>query len=173
MRRLLDGLYRLSAALATMFLVLIAVLISAQIVGRWLNILIPSADDIAGYCMAASAFLGLAPTLRAGAHIRIGLVSDLLGARGRQLLQSATALLGVTLFAMLAYHTVSQNVWTFRNGDMSTGILAIPVWLPQLGMSAGILIMLVALVDTLLETLAGRPLAEAETKEETLLKQNF
>ena len=74
MRALLDGLYRLCGILAGIFLVLIAVIILAQIGSRELNISLPSTDDLAGFTMAASAFLGLAPTLRSGAHIRVTLL---------------------------------------------------------------------------------------------------
>src|SRR4051794_23834160 len=83
-RRVLDRVYELSGCLAGLCLVAIAVLVLAQIVGRLLGILVPSADDFAGYAMGASVFLALAHTLRAGGHIRVSLIIDRLGPRARR-----------------------------------------------------------------------------------------
>lgn len=153
MRRILDALYGISAGLAALFLVLIAVLIGSAIVGRWFGVLVPSADDIAGYCMAASAFLGLAPTLRTGGHIRIAMLLAVLGPRSSRLAESFAILVGIALFAMLAYNSTLQNVLAYQNGEMSTGIVPIPVWVPQLGMTVGVIVMLIALVDELVRVL--------------------
>ncbi|HUX24648.1 MAG TPA: TRAP transporter small permease, partial [Burkholderiales bacterium] len=64
MRRFLDVLYTGSGILAGVFLILIAVLTLAQIGGRLLDFDAYSYDDFAGFCMAASSFLGLAHTYR-------------------------------------------------------------------------------------------------------------
>jgi TRAP-type C4-dicarboxylate transport system permease small subunit len=160
MRRILDNLYRISAALATTFLVLIAVLIGSGIVGRWFGILVPSADDIAGYCMAASAFLGLAPTLRAGGHIRVSVLLSALGRSSSRVAESIAVMAGIALFAMLAFNTTLQNIAAYRNGEMSTGIVPIPIWLPQLGMTLGVIMMLVALIDELVGVMKGREAAK-------------
>lgn len=162
MRRILDALYAISAGLAALFLVMIAVLIGSAIVGRWFGVLVPSADDFAGYCMAASAFLGLAPTLRTGGHIRIAMLLAVLGPRSSRFAESIAILVGIALFAMLAYNTTLQNFIAYQNQEMSTGIVPIPVWVPQLGMTIGVIIMLVALVDELLRVLRGGGVARHE-----------
>ena len=89
MRHSLDWLYRASGIAAGFFLVMIAVLVTAQIVGRLLGIQVPAADDFARLAMAASAFLGLAFTQRTGGHIRVTLVIDQLPARLATCLVSA------------------------------------------------------------------------------------
>ena len=61
-RALLDGLYRGAAVLAGVFMVGTLLAILASIFGRLLHIDVPGADAYAGYCMAASAFLALAPS---------------------------------------------------------------------------------------------------------------
>ena len=83
MRRSLDWLYRASGFAAGVFLVLIAVLVVAQIVGRLGGFQVPAADDFARLAMAASAFLGLAFTQRTGGNIRVTLVIDFLPEIGR------------------------------------------------------------------------------------------
>jgi TRAP-type C4-dicarboxylate transport system permease small subunit len=156
MRRVLDAMYQICTGLAATFLVLIALLIGSAIVGRWFGILVPSADDIAGYCMAASAFLGLAPTLRAGGHIRVSVLLGALGRRSSRIVESIAVLAGIALVAMLVYNTALQNITAYLNGEMSTGIVPIPIWLPQLGMTFGMIMMLVALIDELVGVVKGR-----------------
>ncbi|MDZ7810156.1 MAG: TRAP transporter small permease subunit [Arhodomonas sp.] len=55
---------------AALCLAAIAVLILAQTVGRVLGFSVPSANELAGFCVAASTFLALAHTLNHGGHIR-------------------------------------------------------------------------------------------------------
>ena len=68
MRRLLDRIYFLCGALAAVFLAAIAALILSQIIARALGLFIPAANDFAGFCLAASSFLALAYSCRAGSH---------------------------------------------------------------------------------------------------------
>jgi len=71
MRATLDLLYKSCGVLAAISLSGIAVLILAQIIGRFFGVLVPSANEIAGFLMAASSFLALAYVFRAGSHIRV------------------------------------------------------------------------------------------------------
>ena len=61
-RKLLDGLYLLAGYLAGLFLIAIFVLMMILSAGRPLGINLPAGDDFAAWCMAATAFLGLALT---------------------------------------------------------------------------------------------------------------
>ena len=79
MRRFLDGLYWTSGAIGCVFMVGIAAMITAQIVGRIAGFQVPSADDISGYFMGASTFFALAYALRRGGHIRVELLLQRLG----------------------------------------------------------------------------------------------
>jgi len=55
MRRLLDRLYLGAGALAGLCLVMMALLILGQIVGRWFGVVIPSTEDFSGFLLAAAA----------------------------------------------------------------------------------------------------------------------
>ena len=74
MRRLLDYLFKFSAVLAAAFLVIIALLILAQSLGRLVGIAVHDANELAGFSLAAGTFLALGPALRAGTHIRVMIV---------------------------------------------------------------------------------------------------
>ena len=47
--------------------------------------------------------------------------------------------------------------------DMSTGVLVVPLWLPQTGFAAGLVILWIAVVDELVHVLGGnKPRYEKE-----------
>lgn len=156
MRTALDRLYLASAALAAFALAAIAVLVLAQTVGRLAGVLVPSANELAGYCVAASAFLGLAPTLNHGAHIRVHVVLQLLPAGVRHGLEAWCLAAGAALAGFAAWWALDLVLGSYRFGDVSPGLLAVPLWIPQLAMALGLVVFTVSLVDNLLRLLRGR-----------------
>ena len=76
MRIFLDRLYLYAGYAAGLFVVAIFVLMMLLSAGRPLGVNIPAGDDLIAWCMAATAFLGLAHTFRAGEMIRVGLLID-------------------------------------------------------------------------------------------------
>jgi hypothetical protein len=52
---------------------------------------------------------------------------------------------------------------SYRFNDMAQGVVAVPLWIPQIGYSGGLLILAVALIDELVNVLRGnRPSYEKE-----------
>lgn len=155
MRRFLDTLYTVSGALAAFFLMMIGVSILLQIAGRLLNIAF-DATEISGFCMAASTFLGLAYTLRAGAHIRVNLLISRFGPRGRRLIEIWCCALGGVALAFFSVNAWMMVYDSMVYGDTSPGLMAVPFWIPQIGMALGGTILAVALFDELAEVLGGK-----------------
>ena len=159
MRRFLDGLYRASGGIAMFAIVVIVVTVVAQVGGRMLGVLVPGADDIAGYALTASSFFGLAYTLRTGAHIRLTLLLNATGSRARRGLETASLAVGAMLAAYFSYY-VGEMVWdAWRFGDKAQGVLAVPLWIPQSLMGLGSIVLFIAFVDDLVAALRGRPLS--------------
>lgn len=155
MRAALELLYRTSGRLAGFFLVAIAVLALAQIGGRLLGFAAHSFDEFAGYCMAASSFLGLAYTLRANEHIRMALLLHRLRGRVRRALEVACLAAGVLLVAFFAWHAADMVWFSLVTHDVSQGLVPVSLWIPQAGMALGLVVLLVALLDDLMVALAG------------------
>ncbi|KGJ21868.1 TRAP transporter small permease [Paracoccus sanguinis] len=153
-------LYRAAGALACVALAGIAALILAQIAARLMGAQIKSADDFAGWMLAASMFLALPMTLNAGDHIRVTVISESLPAGARRVLDTVVTALGVGLMLWAAWHILAyvRESWVF--GDVSHGLLAVPLWIPQLSMAVGMVLLAVALVERLLRRLTGRPVPE-------------
>jgi TRAP-type C4-dicarboxylate transport system permease small subunit len=156
-RRALDRLYDAAAWLAAASLVATLAMVLVAIAGRLLNFHLPGTDAYAGYAMASAGFLALAHTLKRGEHIRVTLVVERLHGRARRALELWALGAGVVLAALFAWYSIrlAYQSWDFH--DISTANDATPLWIPQLTMAAGTLVLLVALVDELvLEWLGQR-----------------
>jgi len=157
-RTLLDGLYRLAGYLAGLFLIVIFLLMMALSVGREIGWNIPAGDDFASWSMAALAFLGLAHTFKSGEMIRVGLLIDRFRGRTRWVVEMLSLVLGVGFVGFFAWHAGRFTYDSYRFNDMAQGVLAVPLWIPQLGYSVGLAILTVAFLDELVHVaLGGHP----------------
>ena len=156
MRAALDLLYKGSGLLAGFFLVAIASLTLLQIGGRQLGFAAPSFDEFAGYCMAASSFLGLAWTFRENDHIRMTLVLHLAHGTARRALEIACLCATAFLVGFFAWYACDMVLTSFRLNDVSQGLVAVPLWIPQAGMALGLVLLFIALADDLVAVIRGR-----------------
>ena len=156
MRAFLDSLYRLSGALAAVGMVATLVMVSAGIVSRPLGIYLPGTDDYAGYAMAACGFLALAYTFKHGEHIRVSLVIERAGPRLRRALECFSLASATAVVAMLAWYSVRLAWQSHEFEEISQGVDATPLWIPQLSMALGALVLLIAVVDDLVLATLGR-----------------
>ncbi len=98
LRAALDCLYRVCGFLSGAFLAGIGLTVVAQIVARFFDMTIDSTES-AGFCMAASAFFGLAYTMRAGDHIRVNLLLTHLPASARHVAEIWCGAMGTLAMA--------------------------------------------------------------------------
>ena len=175
MRKSLERLYTASGMLAGVFLVLIALLSLAQICGRLLGFAAYSFDDFAGFCMAASSFLGLAHTYRRNEHIRVALVVDRFSGGKRQVLETLCLSASAFLIGFFAWYATDMAWTSYAINDVSQGLVAVPLWLPQSGMALGLAIMSIALLDDLVTVLArGTPsYLAAEQSKKIAMSENI
>lgn len=155
MRAGLQLLYRGSGLLAGFFLVAIGVLSLAQIVARELGLPAVSLDEFAGYCLAASSFLGLAWTFRENEHIRMTLVAHHARGRARHALETAALAVAAFFVGLFAWYACDMTLTSYRLGDVSQGLVPVPLWLPQSGMALGLVVMFIAVADDFVQALRG------------------
>lgn len=149
MRTLLDRLYMAAAVLAAAFMVGLLLMVLLSIVGRQLQFHVPGTDAYAGYLMAGSGFLALAHTLKRGEHIRVTLLINALSGKARRGLE-LWALFAASLLSLLFAVYSCRLAWqSHAFHDVSTGNDATPLWIPQLAMAAGSVILAVAFIDEL------------------------
>jgi TRAP-type C4-dicarboxylate transport system permease small subunit len=157
LRRALDALYLFSGFAAGGFLVLIFVLMMVLSAGRPIGMNIPAGDDIVSWCMAAMSFLALAHTFRSGDMIRVGLLIDRFEGRPRYWIEVTSLVIGTFFVGFFAWYATTMTYDSWRFHDMSQGVLVVPLWIPQLGYSGGLVILLIAFVDEFFHVVRGNP----------------
>ena len=164
MRRALEFVYAAAAWLAALAMVGVLMMVLLSIVSRLLHFHVPGTDAYAGYAMAGAGFLALAHTLKRNEHIRVTLILGRLQGRARHGLEMWALSAGVLLGGLFAYYSVRLAWVSHAFNDVSTGNDATPLWIPQIAMAVGTVVLLIALVDEWVLELRGlrQPPNEAE-----------
>ena len=148
LRRILDALYLAGGIIAAFFTVAILALIVAQMLARWTGHVFPGATDYAGYCMAGASFFAFAYALNHGAHIRVSLLLHALGEK-RFWGELWCFAIGTAASTYFAWYAVRGAWWSWKLNDISQGLDATPVWIPQISMVAGTVLLAIAFWDHL------------------------
>ena len=109
--------------------------------------------------MAATSFFGLGYALSTGSHIRVELILN--GMKGdRRLAEILCTSVSVFIVAMFAWFAVKANYVSWVLGERSQGQDEIPIWIPQIAMSVGAVILLIALLDRLMKVVRSTQFLE-------------
>ncbi|WP_321339174.1 TRAP transporter small permease subunit [Breoghania sp.] len=167
MRKALDALYRFSAGLAALSLVIIATMVVVQVGGRVADglrsafgyepygLLVPSLSEIAGFLLVAASFLALASTLRNADHIRVNILLLQLPRSAARALEIWVLAVATALVGFFAWNAVLLVIDSYRFNEVSFGIIPVPLWIPQAAMAGGLIVFLISLVDDFIVTLSG------------------
>ena len=152
LRRLLDGLYLFAGYAASLCLLGILLVIVLQMVARWSALTFPGATQYAGYLMASSTFLAFSYALNTGTHIRVGLLFAALGER-KFWAELWCLVIGTAASGYLAWYSVKLVYWSRRLHDVSQGQDATPLWIVQLPVAVGAVILAICFADNLVTLL--------------------
>ena len=165
MRRFLDFLYDAAAWAAALCMVGVLAMVLTSILGRQFHFHLPGTDAYAGYAMAAAGFLALAHTLKKGEHIRVTLIIGRLTGGTRRVLEMWSLSVAVLLAGLFAFYAC-RLVWqSHLFNDMSTSNDATPLWIPQLSMAVGTVVLFIAFVDEWVLEILGRRSHESTAEE--------
>ena len=169
LRPLLDGidvLSRLDGWLGAGCLVTLTALMLAEVLLRalsnvfpWVPADIPVAWEYSSYLMAATFTFGAAMTLRAGGHIRVTLVLARVSPATRRRMETVLAVLGVGFCGYLACPMAYFTWRSFESGQtsVSSGTL---MWIPQIFVTFGIVLLTVQFVARFFQAALGLPLED-------------
>lgn len=146
MRKFLDRLYAASGAMAAVCLLILLGIIVAQMVCRWLGISFPGSTAYAGYFMAASSFLAFAYALNADSHIRVSLFLNALGQR-RIWAEIWCFAIGSMASLYLAFYSIRLIEGSIRWNDISQERDALPLWIPQIPVAIGSILLAICFLD--------------------------
>ena len=146
LRSFLDKLYLGAAYIAAVGLFMILVIIVYNMVARWTGGTAMGATAYAGYAMATSAFFAMAYTLNQDGHIRVKMLLSQLGKHrkwGEKWCYAIGSLLSIYYF----YYAARGAYFSYILNDISQQDDAWPMWIPQMTMVIGTLILAIAFVD--------------------------
>lgn len=167
MRRTLDALYLASGALAAICLFLILTVVGLQVglnfvaaiiervTGESTGFLLPSYADFAGYLLVAATFLAMPYAIRQGAHIRVTLAIQNLATAPRRLVELWCSGLGAVMAGYTAWFAAKLVHESYLYNDVAFGLIAVPLWIPQLPIPIGMGLMAFAFLDDFIVILGG------------------
>jgi TRAP-type C4-dicarboxylate transport system permease small subunit len=156
MRGFLDRLYAAAGYAAAFFMVATLLMVVAGIADRALALGWRGTHMYSGDAMAASGFLALAHTFKRGEHIRVSLLLQAASPRVKRLMEIWSLFAASLLAGTLAFYAVRLTYQSWDFHDVSTGNDATPLWIPQIGMAAGAIVLFIALLDDLVLELRGQ-----------------
>jgi TRAP-type C4-dicarboxylate transport system permease small subunit len=171
MSQLKEKLYLCSGLLSGLCIVIITSLLLAQIVGRLFGFIVPSAEDFAGYALAASTFLGLAYTFREGGHIRVTLLIQRFSPVPRKIQEGAILILSLALLSYLSYACCYMVYESYIYEEVSYGYIPVPLWIPQLPVAIGVIALNLAILDALISVLGGKQPTYSEQEDALSLEE--
>ncbi|MCY1550423.1 Tripartite ATP-independent periplasmic transporter, DctQ component [compost metagenome] len=104
---------------------------------------------------AAAAFFAMAHAFRHGDFVRVTLLLDAVPPKVRRVLDVACLLIAAASVAYLTYWATSFTYESYEFKEMATGLLVIPIWIPQSSFVIGCWLLLIAMVDELVGVVRG------------------
>lgn len=173
LRRTLDGLYAGAAVVAAASIVLMFVMMMVQAVGREIGFNFRGAVDLTSWSNAATAFLGLAYTFKHGDVIRVALLLEKLQGRPRWIAEVVCLAVACVFVGYAVYAAIDFVIGSYDMHDMTEGLLVIPLWIPQISVVVGLVILLIAVVDELVLVSLGQEATYAIAAREKAQSGDF
>jgi len=183
MRRFLNQFYKACGWFGACCIAAICLLVLCQVVlnlldristlltGTAIGLTIPSYADFTGFLLAAASFMALAYSLREGAHIRVSLIISHLPKRFHRPIETWCVLFGLSISLYFAWYTAKLTHESFTYNDLSPGMIAVPLWIPQTALLMGLIALSIALMDELVIVLRGNMPSYVEKGEKLLAKE--
>lgn len=172
-RKVLHLLYDAAGYLAAFFVFGIFAVMIAQTAMREMGLKTSGADDLTKWFSAAAAFLAMAHAFRRGDFVRVTLLLERLGPRARRVFEIVSLAIGTALTGYLAFWATRSTYESWLYKDMSDGVIAVALWIPQLSFVVGANLLALAVVEQLVVVVRGGKPAYVEAVEERHARGDF
>lgn len=168
--RAAEGLVTLGLRIAELATFCMVALIIADVLSRNIfSVSLLISDEISGYLLVAMTFCGAGYSLRSGALLRIEFLLFSLPPRARAVLDVIYDLVAIVVTSILLYELARLTWSTWERKMLAATLIETPIWIPQLVMPIGCVILLTAFLLDLggsLARLTGRapPVAASAPK---------
>jgi TRAP-type C4-dicarboxylate transport system permease small subunit len=156
----------LAAASLGLLVVLIVAEILVAFVSKFFRDLpgdIPIAWEYSGYLSGTAFLAATAISLRAGGHIRVGVLITKVGPSARRMLEIFCAALGTVLTVFLAW-TLIRFAMQAAAGDQLSIDSYTPMWIPKAFMASGAVLLAVQMIARLIRSVAGGAMEDESLK---------
>lgn len=155
MRKFLNGLYLGAAWLAALCVLGICVLMIGQSILREFGVRTGATNDIVAWLCAAAAFLAMAHAFKHGDFVRVTLLLEKVPAGARRVLETVSLAIACLAIGYLAWWATRFTWESWQFNDMSNGLVAIPLWIPQTSFVVGSWLFFIAVLDEMVLVLRG------------------
>lgn len=167
MRAALDRIYGAALVLSCLCLAAIAVMVLVQVAGRLidrlavalgaapLQIMVPSLAELSGFLLVAGVFLAMPAALQSGTHVRVTMIAGNLPPMAGRVLTMAVLIMAALLTLWAAWYAGDQALDSWQFNSRSFGMVKTPLWIPQAAMTAGLVLLALALIDALVVMARG------------------
>jgi TRAP-type C4-dicarboxylate transport system permease small subunit len=169
----LDGLYLFAGQLAALSVLLIFVLMILASIGRVAGWRVGWVADIVSWLCAASAFLAMAHAFKHGDFVRVTLLLEKVPPRVRRVLEAIALSIAVVAIGYLAFWAMRFTLESWQFNDIAGNMVAIPIWIPQMGFVLGAVLLAIAVIDELVIVLRGHKPTYVRLVEERHARGDF
>jgi TRAP-type C4-dicarboxylate transport system permease small subunit len=155
LRRALDWLFRAAGAAGAACVGLIFVVMIGASLGRELNWRVSGANDIVSWLCAAASFFAMAHAFKHGDFVRVTLLYEKLSPRGQHAMNLFSLAIGSAAVAYLTWWATVFTWESYEFAEMATGLVVIPIWIPQATFVLGCWLLLAAVLDEFITVLRG------------------
>ncbi len=153
--RWIDFLSELGGNLSAMLLWIIAVIVTYEVTARYLfNAPTTWVQETSVYLWMGVGLLGAACALKSDSHFGITIFVDKLSAKNRRKIQLVSHLAGFAYSLTFVYQGFLQTKLSYDLEDISTGLMATPLWIPWMLMPIGGTLLALQFINKIAEELS-------------------
>ena len=131
-----------SALGSSMIVVVLMVLVTADVTGRYVfNKPVPMTYEVGSFMLVFIVFLGMAYTQRMGSHIRVEFLTLRMSPRVRASFNMLAYTLGICLYGAIFYQGFKWSYEGFQIGQYVAGLVNIPKWPSMFAVPFGALLL--------------------------------
>lgn len=143
--RFADSLIKVGAYIAGIFIVLATLMTFYEVISRWLfNKPTIFATELSTYAIIGSCFLGSAYAIRTYAHITVDLLINNVNDKMKKLLAYLSNSMGLVFSIIFTFYGFHHVLNTKELGVTSASLLRVPMYIPELLLPLGGLLMCLA-----------------------------
>ena len=173
MRTFLDRLFQSTGYIAAAFVFgIFAVMIITSSM-RMLGMNTGGSEDVVSWFTAAAAFFGMGHAFKHGDFVRVELLLSKMAPPRRRFFEILTLSAGSLFTGYIAW-SVCSYVWdSYKFNDLSQGLVIVPMWVPQLSIAIGAILLFLAFLDELFIVFGGAKPSYVKAVEERHARGDF